>query len=717
MRAFLNIATGLAPTGGWFRCACAVASGELVARAMHEQGIWAHDGFSWHARLLLSITSALIVIAATWPLHWVACLAGAGRAAGSVKAALLSIVSGATLFAGLLAYLASWLAMWRIGIFMDRDAIYFASQNLRMLLYYVLQSERGLVFSLAAALCAIVALAVWLTLRGRASSSLHLPCARWRFADGCITIALAACAVAAAAVFYGDGPETGETPKDWWNQTRRGRTLAIAYRLNPIVTATAGQLMISENSYAVDLSPPELGPLRALTRDERGSAKPSLSLIVIEVESLRHDVVFLQHQGREVMPTLNRLAAGGLQLTRTYAASTHSNYADPALLSSLYPLRARHHHYYSLADPWPKALVYDVAKPHGCATAVISSQNETWGGMDAFLHSSNLDLLFDSRSSKASGYVADSDITFARFASATQSAGKLDDRETVARAIEWLGVCQRAGNRFCLAMNFQTSHFPYVVPADGPRPFAPANMDFRASFVNYPMEKVAIVKNAYFNALHYIDRQLAALVDFLDAQGLRDSTLLVIVGDNGECFYENGYCTHAGPPFEPAIHVPLIMNCPGTIAPREEDYLTQGIDVVPIALRLMGLPLSPCFQGTDVLASDRIPEERRLAFIHNCTLVRATADAVVSALGWKYVYDRKTNNGALYDLRIDPGERMAVQGKYPEVAETLHRILSRWRDVQLAYYARPEYYGIYYSPRTPQLSDADFAILQRPATK
>ena len=93
-------------------------------------------------------------------------------------------------------------------------------------------------------------------------------------------------------------------------------------------------------------------------------------------------------------------------------------------------------------------------------------------------------------------------------------------------------------------------------------------MDFSASFVKYPLDKVPIVKNAYFNALHYIDEQLSGLVAYLDKNRLREKTLIVIMGDNGECFYENGYSSHAGPPFEPAIHVPLIMNCPGTLAPR-----------------------------------------------------------------------------------------------------------------------------------------------------
>lgn len=87
------------------------------------------------------------------------------------------------------------------------------------------------------------------------------------------------------------------------------------------------------------------------------------------------------------MPHLNKLCRSGRRFTRAYAQSSHSNYADPALFSSLYPLRTRYHHYYSRSDPWPKTLLYDVLKSLGYATALYSSQNEGWGNMDAFLES------------------------------------------------------------------------------------------------------------------------------------------------------------------------------------------------------------------------------------------------------------------------------------------------------------------------------------------
>jgi len=255
--------------------------------------------------------------------------------------------------------------------------------------------------------------------------------------------------------------------------------------------------------------------------------------------------------------------------------------------------------------------------------------------MDQFLASRNLDLFFDSRDYSGQTYVCERDPGFARYANGARVAGKLDDRITIEKAIAWIGAQHAADAPFFVSINLQTSHFPYELPGERVGPFAPATLDFPASFVSYPRDKVPVVRNAYYNALHYIDQQLGRLVWFLEQSGRGDETLLVIAGDNGEAFYENGHPTHAGPPFEPAIRVAAVMHCPALFAPTTEDYLVQLIDVAPTVLGLLGIAAPPCFQGIDVLAADRPPNDQRLVFVH-CESALSGADAVISGTGWKY---------------------------------------------------------------------------------
>ncbi|MCA9262950.1 MAG: sulfatase-like hydrolase/transferase, partial [Planctomycetales bacterium] len=167
----------------------------------------------------------------------------------------------------------------------------------------------------------------------------------------------------------------------------------LEHSLNPLVTfaVSARQAFFAEPISPV-LDESQLRPLATPFPVPPQVKRPSI--IIVAIESLRQDVVHLEHQGREITPHINRLARDGLTWNNAYAQSTHSDYADVCIVSSLYPLRTRHHLYYSRNDPWPKTLIYDVLKSAGYETAIISSQNEAWGAMDQFLESPHLDHFY-----------------------------------------------------------------------------------------------------------------------------------------------------------------------------------------------------------------------------------------------------------------------------------------------------------------------------------
>ena len=208
----------------------------------------------------------------------------------------------------------------------------------------------------------------------------------------------------------------------------------------------------------------------------RGARLPSI--IIVAVESLRHDTIHQVHQGQEILPHINRLARQGLHLTRAYAESTHSDYADVCLVSSLYPLRTRRHHYYGPTDPWPRTLIYDLLEPRGYATAIISSQNECWGGMDHFLSRPSLQLFYHPETSGQATVMSDMDSGFAREVRlGGLVAGKFPDDHTTDVTIDWITQQVRADRPFFVSMNFQSSHFPYLLPESVPRPFRPCDLD------------------------------------------------------------------------------------------------------------------------------------------------------------------------------------------------------------------------------------------------
>jgi arylsulfatase A-like enzyme len=610
------------------------------------------------------------------------------------------MLTGAVI-AGVSLAIGSWSMYLRTGRFANFESIQFVVRNLgeSWLVEYLWRSEKLFVIG-AGILTAVSAAALVPLIKAVQHGSWNCPTiapSRIRFGRALVWLA-----IVLTVTTTQDARRRLRSPmlKRIWQE-------AATNRLHPLVTlaVTTAQAVFEEPIVAV-IDRTELTPISANDWNVPPLGGDSPSVIFLAIESLRHDVVGMTHQGREVMPHLTKLSREGVQFTRAYAQSTHSDYSDVCIVSSLYPLRSTGHHYYTRTDPWPKKLIYDLLKPQGYATAIISSQNERWGGMDHFLETPNLDLYYDVERSHAATRLDRRDIGFAHeVAIGALRGGTLDDSHTTDRAIAWMKERAGRNERFFLTMNFQSSHFPYVIPEDVPRPFAPHTIDFDASFVSYPEEKTPVMRNAYYNAIHECDRQLGRIVEALRESQQLDNTILVVLGENGEAFHENGAVTHAGAPVEPCIHVALVVRFPERLAPRVEDYPTELVDVVPTVFGLMGLPGHPNFQGIDALSPHRVPLERRLLFFHTETSI-CRSDALLFQGRWKLIHDRETNVVRLHDLANDPGEAQDVSESCPDLARELNDVLRTWRARQLAYYHFPQYYLAAYPPAPPRASDA-----------
>lgn len=691
----------------------ALAVCELILLSFHPNSFWHNSSLVWYESLTLVGLSILTWASVSWILWWLLALLRSPRL-GKINRVLLRSLLAICLTGGLLFYVCSWVFFWRTGAFLNGEALTFGGSNLLMIGHYLWQSEQTSLL-LAAAVCVFgLCLAVYGLKSFQRMPDLFRQ--DWSSAKiGRRTVFLTVELVFVLVLFSTLNQNSLRAKVEWWKHAGPDCDYELQTRLNPVLTLTVNSAMQvwQQDEFAGELTAEEAGPLRSTPYEVNQRLKKTeeqYSVIYIAIEALRSDVVLLEHQGREVMPHLNQLARKGINFTRCYAQSTHSNYADPCLFSSLYPLRTTGHHYYSRTDPWPKVMLYDVLKQHGYATAMYSSQNETWGHMDAILESPGLDVFFDSRSYDGATHVSEKDVGFAQYAQESHVAGKLDDAVTVEQAIDWISLQEAKQQPFVLCMNLQSSHFPYELSTDQPGPFQPATIDFPASFVSYPKDKIPVMRNAYFNSLYYIDQQIGKLVAYLDEHHLRDKTILVLAGDQGEAFYENGFPTHAGPPFEPTIRTALVIDAPNQQTAQKVDYLTQAIDIVPTICGLLGVPVHPCFQGIDVLSSERPAEDWRLAFVH-CQSTIGKSDAVISGTGWKLIHDREKETTSLYDLNGDPGETTDLLQEQADIANQLADLLQQWRRQQILYYQNAASYGLYYPPRTPELKSGS-ALLE-----
>lgn len=675
-----------------------------------------HFSMQFHGLVLDRRTLPLFAGFLSWiGLHWLCCawlwygcaaMSGRLRAALPAKLSCAAAAAGVAFGAGLgTSYLISWGFYRRSGVFPDVDVVRFTLLNARMLLKYFIQAEPGSL--VVASLIGLASLSI--ATHAFRRQARYRPFGQVSTASG-IVAGILFVNVTGVLLFFGDRRADLFSRTDAYRAPFPACSHLFRHRVNP--TAAMALSCFAEDEVDQDY---EIPASNLLVRRRNSvpitgsvsSTRPNVILII--VESLRHDVIGLSHQGREVMPRLNRLAREGVHFPRAYTQSVHSDYADPCFVSSQYPLRSERQYFYTSATPWPRLFLWDVLHERGYATSIISSQNEAWSNMHLFYEGPGLDWLFDSRSAPHQAEML-GDVILAEWSEATGLAGKLDDQLTRETAERWISDQAAAGRPFFTFINYQTSHFPYRLPPGRTGVFSPGVIDFEASLFGYPPARAPTVRNAYFNALHYIDDQIGAIVDHVASLELAGETIIAVAGDHGEAFHENGETGHAQSLLETVTRVPLIFYAPGRVAARTDHYLSQTIDVAPTLLGLARVSPPEAFQGIDLLDSERPPAASRIVFQHSRAGGRG-CDGVVTNHGWKYIEEQGLGEGVLQWRPTDLGPERNISNDHPQIATVLKTVLRTWRRHQLAYYRWPRYYGVFHAPRTPVLQPTEIEIL------
>ena len=103
----------------------------------------------------------------------------------------------------------------------------------------------------------------------------------------------------------------------------------------------------------------------------------------------------------------------------------------------------------------------------------------------------------------------------------------------------------------------------------------------------------------YLDAVAELDRKVGLVLRQLEAEGLAESTIIVVFGDNGRCqIRDKQFC------YEEGLHVPLLIRWPkhfpapaGFAAGTVNDHLVEAVDLPPTMLSLAGAPIPPAMQG------------------------------------------------------------------------------------------------------------------------
>jgi arylsulfatase A-like enzyme len=613
-----------------------------------------------------AVAAVLGLIAGTTP-------ARAGRLGKAARAACGFLVAGGALFC----YVGSWTLFWATGRFFDSSSLEFLLTNGWMAVDLAREMNPYLIAGVPLASLLGAGLALALAPRLRTA----LP-DRTRRILALATLGLVG--ISALAFLLGQGihhrmlwivesqPSSVRCPAATWYEYRRDQSAGPLLHLAASLVRAEGRGS-SVGGTAELLRRPQIPLDKYVKGVDPKTARP-WNVVHLMIDSLRPDQLMAYGGDREVMPRLEALARESTLFLDARTESSHTDYALPSPLSSHHPLRSTRVHRYPKNPPYPRVFLYDILKAVGYRTALFTSHDGHWGQMLNYLETGGLDHVFH-----AGGAVG-----------AWNSGKTNDDAVTVREAIRWIRGAGRTP--FFLHLSLQNPHLPYSVPEGWPRKFG-APQDFVMTFGHFPPDRARDVKNLYADALRYADDQLGLLFDDLRAQGLWDNTLIVVMADHGEAFYEHDVAAHASKIYDEVMRVPLILRAPGAPA-RTDSRPAELLDVPPTILELLGLPPHPSFQGLS-LAGPRPAAPRSRYMLVQSPLATQYG---IERDGWKLICDDEVRVQSLYDLRADPSERNDLALTRPEVLQDLLWRLSAWKAAQLDYYRSPGRMASEYPP-------------------
>ena len=414
----------------------------------------------------------------------------------------------------------------------------------------------------------------------------------------------------------------------------------------------------------------------------RAVAAPPPNVLFIMADDLGYADVSCYGRRDYVTPSIDSLAAAGVQLTQGYANSCVCSPTRVALATGRYQQRLAVGLEEPITAPDPadqlptghptiaslfRAAGYRTAligKWHIGSTPAASPNNYGYqhfygypGGGTSYYplpaaHPMPDDLIEDGSPVAWSGYFTD----------------VLGDE-----AVRWIG---EGGGPFFMSLHFSAPHAPWTAPGDTANALGWTD----------PLDRNRGRLEDFAKIVINLDQNVGKVLDALDRLGLTGNTIVVFTSDNGgERFSETWPFTGVkGELLEGGIRVPLLMRWPGHItAGSTSDQVMVSMDFLPTLLAAAGATPDPSFPSDGenllpVLTGASPVRNRRLFWRH-----KAADQAALRDGNWKYL--RLGGKEHLFDLSADVRERADRSADDPGRLASMRDAHWAWNQTMLTY--------------------------------
>jgi len=264
---------------------------------------------------------------------------------------------------------------------------------------------------------------------------------------------------------------------------------------------------------------------------------------------------------------------------------------------------------------------------------------------------------------------------------------------------------------FFAYLHYMDTHLPYNAPDKFTKIFEPEHLNSYISgeFYSYEMrilnemgfskiDKKHII-NLYDSEIRYFDFNFQKIINNLKKFKLYDETLIILVSDHGEEFWEHKGILHAHSLYNEVIHVPLIIKPPHNKTQKQITSHVQLLNLYPTILNiadikipnieLRGNNLAQAFKENKEVHEEIFIEgillgsEKKSIIKNDWKLIKNTGikkEEAFELLGdfSKYKPFLSIQGYELYNLSEDLNEEENLAGRYPLVKSQLQQLLNSY---------------------------------------
>lgn len=392
-----------------------------------------------------------------------------------------------------------------------------------------------------------------------------------------------------------------------------------------------------------------------------------------------------------ITPHLDALASQGVLFNRAYANVPVCGASRASLMTSIYPNKDRFINYLANAErevPGAATLpsVFKEAGYYTVSNGKVfhdpkDSDEESWSEL-AWEPEAKGPAFYAEESKQ---YIKPSE-RFGDRGPWYEGADKPDDiyydGQVKIKAVADLERLAQRDEPFFLAVGFRRPHLPFNAPQKYFDLYK--DTDFQPSTLrDKPIDSPAGLKGSgeihlyhfkgetynsdefhrqslrgYYAAVSFIDQQVGDIISRLDALGLRENTIIVLTSDHGFHLGEYNFWGKHNT-LTNALHIPLIIDAPGTPPATAPNALVSLVDLFPTFLDLAELETNEKLQrqmvGKSLAPILIAPSSNHKDYVYSRF---KQADTIIShdMIYTQYQSANGPQEAMLYDLRNDPNE-------------------------------------------------------------